>query len=161
MSAKVETFGEYLKRLRGKTPQGKLAAAIGKTTMYISNIENGKNNPPDEVQLEKIADVLSLDEQMRFELIDKAAAERGTVARDLVMALAKNKSLRQFIRSPCAKVHTKKIDGTTVEFSCSYVGPTADFEDFLIERLGKDLPAGTAIPKTTKIDLSTLELTFN
>ena len=34
----------------------------------------------------------------RFELIDKAAAERGTVARDLVMALAKNKSLRQFIR---------------------------------------------------------------
>ena len=31
----------------------------------------------------------------------------------------------------------------------------------LIERLGKDLPAGTAIPKTTKIDLSTLELTFN
>ena len=62
---------------------------------------------------------------------------------------------------PCAKVHTKKIDGTTVEFSCSYVGPTADFEDFLIERLGKDLPAGTAIPKTTKIDLSTLELTFN
>ena len=98
MSAKAETFGEYLKKLRGKTPQGKLAAAIGKTTMYISNIEKGKNNPPDEVQLEKIADVLSLDEQMRFELIDKAAAERGTVARDLVMALAKNKSLRQFIR---------------------------------------------------------------
>lgn len=62
---------------------------------------------------------------------------------------------------PCAKVHTKKIDGTTVEFSCSYVGPTADFEDFLIERLSKDLPVGTAIPKTTKIDLSTLELTFN
>ena len=62
------------------------------------NIEKGKNNPPDEVQLETIADVLSLDEQMRFELIDKAAAERGTVARDLVMALAKNKSLRQFIR---------------------------------------------------------------
>lgn len=100
MSVKAETFGEYLKRLRlaKKASQGKLAAAIGKTTMYISNIENGKNNPPDEVQLEKIADVLSLDEQMRFELIDKAAAERGTVARDLVMALAKNKSLRQFIR---------------------------------------------------------------
>ena len=93
-----------MKRLRGKTPQGKLAAAIGKTTMYISNIENGKNNPPDEVQLEKIADVLSLDEQMRFELIDKAAAERGTVARDLVMALAKNKKLRQHIRSMIAEI---------------------------------------------------------
>ena len=72
--------------------------------MYISNIENGKNNPPDEVQLEKIADVLSLDEQIRFELIDKAAAERGTVARDLVMALAKNKKLRQHIRSMIAEI---------------------------------------------------------
>jgi transcriptional regulator with XRE-family HTH domain len=72
--------------------------------MYISNIEKGKNNPPDESQLEKIADVLNLDEQMRFELIDKAAAERGTVARDLVMALAKNKKLRQHIRSMIAEI---------------------------------------------------------
>ena len=106
MSAKVKTFGEYLRdlRLAKKASQGKLAAAIGKTTMYISNIENGKNNPPDEVQLEKIADVLSLDEQIRFELIDKAAAERGTVARDLVMALAKNKKLRQHIRSMIAEI---------------------------------------------------------
>ena len=45
MSAKAETFGEYLKRLRGKTPQRKLAAAIGKTTMYISNIEKAKTIP--------------------------------------------------------------------------------------------------------------------
>ena len=98
MSAKAETFGEYLKRLRGKTPQGKLAAAIGKTTMYISNIEKGKNNPPDESQLKKIADVLNLNEQQRFDLIDTAAAERGTVAQDIVKALIKNKTLRQFIR---------------------------------------------------------------
>ena len=106
MSAKAETFGEYLKRLRGKTPQRKLAAAIGKTTMYISNIEKGKNNPPDETQLEKIADVLNLDESQRFELIDAAAAERGSVAQDIVEALVKNKALRKFIRdvnvSTCA-----------------------------------------------------------
>ena len=46
MSAKAETFGEYLKdlRLAKKASQGKLAAAIGKTTMYISNIEKGKKN---------------------------------------------------------------------------------------------------------------------
>ena len=85
-------------RKRKGINQEKLAELINVDPTTISNIENGKNNPPDEVQLEKIADVLSLDEQMRFELIDKAAAERGTVARDLVMALAKNKSLRQFIR---------------------------------------------------------------
>ena len=98
MSAKVETFGEYLKRLRGKTPQCKLATAIGKTTMYISNIEKGKNNPPDESQLKKIADVLNLDEQKRFELIDKAATERGTVAQDLVNILSCNQKLRRIIR---------------------------------------------------------------
>ena len=102
MSAKAETFGEYLKRLRGKIPQGKLAAAIGKTTMYISNIEKGKNNPPDESQLKKIADVLNLDVQRRFELIDKAAAERGTIATDIAKALVKNGVLRQFIRDVIA-----------------------------------------------------------
>lgn len=98
MSAKAETFGEYLKKLRGKTPQGKLATAIGKTTMYISNIENGKNNPPDESQLKKIADALNLNEQQRFELIDTAAAERGTVAQDIVKVLVENKALRQYVR---------------------------------------------------------------
>lgn len=98
MSAKAETFGEYLKKLRGKTPQGKLAAAIGKTTMYISNIEKGKNNSPDESQLKKIADVLNLDEQKRFELIDTAAAECGTVAQDIVKVLVENKALRQYVR---------------------------------------------------------------
>lgn len=104
MSAKAETFGEYLKNLRlaKKVSQGKLAAAIGKTTMYISNIEKGKNNPPDELQLKKIADALNLNEQQFFELIDTAAATRNTVAHDLVMALAKNKSLRQFIRDVIA-----------------------------------------------------------
>lgn len=106
MSAKAETFGEYLRdlRLAKKASQGKLAAAIGKTTMYISNIEKGKNNPPDESQLEKIADVLNLNEQQRFELIDTAAAERCTVAQDIVKALVKNKALRQFIRDvSCGK----------------------------------------------------------
>lgn len=100
MSETKKTFGEYLKELRlaKKASQGKLAAAIGKTTMYISNIEKGKNNPPDESQLEKIADFLNLDEQKRFELIDEAAAARNTVATDIVKALIKNEALRQFIR---------------------------------------------------------------
>ena len=101
MSETKKTFGDYLKELRlsKKVSQGKLAAAIGKTTMYISNIEKGKNNPPDESQLGKIADVLNLDEQKRFDLIDAAAAERGTVAQDLVVALAANKKMRQYIRN--------------------------------------------------------------
>lgn len=100
MSAKVKTFGEYLKdlRLAKKASQGKLAAAIGKTTMYISNIEKGKNNPPDESKLIKIAIELELDDDARLELIDKAAAERGTIAQDLVRALSENEDLRQYVR---------------------------------------------------------------
>lgn len=62
---------------------------------------------------------------------------------------------------PCAKVHTRKLVGNVLEFFCSYVGPTADFEEFLQERLRKDLPSGTVLPQTTKINLSILELTFN
>ncbi len=98
MSKQTETFGDYLKTLRGKIPQGKLAEAIGKTTMYISNIEKGKNNPPDELQLKKIANVLKLNEQERLDLIDKAAAARNTVAQDIFNQLYKYKELRQFVR---------------------------------------------------------------
>ena len=100
MSAKTETFGDYLKKLRlaKKTSQGKLAAAIGKTTMYISNIEKGKNNPPDESQLEKMAVELELNSQERLEFIDKAAAERGTVAQDLMNILSCDQRLRRIIR---------------------------------------------------------------
>ena len=78
MSAKVKTSGEYLKdlRLANQASQGKLAAAIaGKTTMYISNIAKGKNNPPDESQLGKIAVELELNTQERLEFLDKAAEE--------------------------------------------------------------------------------------
>ena len=101
MSETKKTFGDYLKELRlsKKVSQGKLAAAIGKTTMYISNIEKGKNNPPDESQLEKIAVELELDAQERLSLIDKAAADRGTVANDLVITLSANEELRQYIRN--------------------------------------------------------------
>lgn len=98
MSAKTEKFGKYLRALRGATSQRTLAVAIGKTTMYISNIENGKNNPPDETLLKKIADVLKLNNEKRLELFDEAAAARNTVAHDLVMMLSSNQELRQFVR---------------------------------------------------------------
>lgn len=62
---------------------------------------------------------------------------------------------------PCAEMHTKSINGNIIEFFCSYVGPTADFEYFLQERLRKDLPATISQPKTSQIQLSVLEFKFN
>jgi len=61
---------------------------------------------------------------------------------------------------PCAKVQTKKINGNSIEFICNYVGATADFEEFLYERLKKDLPKGVKLPKTKKINISKIELSF-
>ncbi|MBO7328007.1 MAG: helix-turn-helix domain-containing protein [Lentisphaeria bacterium] len=98
MLTKAEKFGTYLRKLRGKKSQGELAAVIDKTAMYISNIEKGKNNPPDEAQLEKIATELKLSDKNRFELIDKAAWARDSVAHDICDKLCKYEDLRQIIR---------------------------------------------------------------
>lgn len=61
---------------------------------------------------------------------------------------------------PCAKFNTRSRNGNTLVLHCSYVGPSADFEEFLRERMKKDLPQGTAIPQTNKIELNSLEFTF-
>ena len=61
---------------------------------------------------------------------------------------------------PCAKFLTRSRNGNTLVLHCSYVGPSADFEEFLRERMKKDLPQGTAIPKTQKIELNYLEFSF-
>lgn len=61
---------------------------------------------------------------------------------------------------PCAKVHTKSINGNEISFACSYVGPSDDFEYFLQERLKKDLPADTSA-KTKQIQLNKLVFNLN
>ena len=98
MSAKAEKFGRYLRELRGKTPQHILADAIDRTTIYISNVENGKNLPPDFDQLNKIATVLKLSDEKRLELIDEAALARNTVAQDIFDKLCQHKELLHIVR---------------------------------------------------------------
>ena len=61
---------------------------------------------------------------------------------------------------PCAKFNTRSRKGDTLILHCSYVGPTADFEEFLRERMQKDLPPGPVLPKTNKIELNNLEFIF-
>ena len=52
---------------------------------------------------------------------------------------------------PCAKLHSQTRNGSTVKLQCSYVGSSADFEDFIRERFKRDLQG--VEPKTEKIDL--------
>ena len=61
---------------------------------------------------------------------------------------------------PCAKYLTRLRKGSTLILNCSYVGPSSDFEEFLVSRMKKDLPKGTTIPKTRKISLNTIEFSF-
>lgn len=61
---------------------------------------------------------------------------------------------------PCVEYHTKKRDGNKLILNCSYVGSSSDFEDFLLERFKKDLPANFRKPVTNKVELNMLEFTF-
>lgn len=73
-------FGVMLKETResAKLSQFDLAAELGKTAQYISNIEKGKNNsPPDDNAILKLISVLGLknDEAEKFRFL--AYADRG------------------------------------------------------------------------------------
>ena len=61
---------------------------------------------------------------------------------------------------PCAQTDTYLIEGNDLKFNCTYTGPTADLEDFLIERLSRDYSADMQLPKTINISLSKLEMSF-
>lgn len=61
---------------------------------------------------------------------------------------------------PCAQADTYFVEGNDLKFNCSYTGPTADLEDFLIERLSRDYSADMQLPKTINISLSKLEMSF-
>ncbi len=61
---------------------------------------------------------------------------------------------------PCAKFMTRNRHEDTLELVCSYVGPSADFEEFLRMRLQKDLPQGTPLPTTKYVGLNLIEFSF-
>ena len=75
-------FGLLLrdKRTQAQLTQGQLAEAIGKTSQYIHNIEKGLNNAPSKQDdLERIVNVLNLDDPDKRRFFEAAAADRGTL----------------------------------------------------------------------------------
>ncbi len=61
---------------------------------------------------------------------------------------------------PCATYHTLERSGSDLTISCAYIGPTADLEYFLLERLQKDLPSEISLPHTERVELNLLEFVF-
>jgi transcriptional regulator with XRE-family HTH domain len=86
----IGDFGRYIDQKRRNRAVGggdimlkDIAAAMGVTATYLSDIIKGRRNPPDITLLEKISDVLTLDENERSEMFDLAGREREEAAPDL------------------------------------------------------------------------------
>ena len=84
-------FGDYVNRLRkGRGPGGRdvlmrdLAEAMGGISLpYLSDILNGKRNPPGLNQLLAIAKALSMTPDEKDKMMDLAGWEREEIAPDL------------------------------------------------------------------------------
>lgn len=105
------TFGEFLKEKRKsqKISLRELAKLLGISPPYMSDIENDHRNPPDKTKLDKIAQLLSLDQNERNQLYDLAATSKirsYVVSPDLAEFIMGNEKLRMALR----KAKDKKIN---------------------------------------------------
>jgi transcriptional regulator with XRE-family HTH domain len=83
-------FGRYIDgKRRGRASDGSdimlkdIAAAMGITATYLSDIVKGRRNPPDMKTLEKIAAFLRLSPEEKAEMFDLAGREKNEAAPDL------------------------------------------------------------------------------
>lgn len=93
-------FGKFLKKKRTSAAltQGDLAAAINKTSQYISNIEKGKNSaPPKNSDIEVLICTLGLDDVEAKEFRRLAAADRNQLSNEQMAYLFKHKALLALI----------------------------------------------------------------
>lgn len=91
-------FGATVRKLRenAKISLRDLANAVGVSAVYLSDIERGRRNPPQDDKLKKIADFLHINPQELEELAIKdrkrveleLPSDRGTVS-DAALALAR------------------------------------------------------------------------
>ena len=84
---KADSFGAYLRQLRlSKVPsmtQEDLANVVGRNKMTISQIEQGKNAPPQGDFLTRIIDALDLTDDEGLRLSFLAAKHRNTIPDDI------------------------------------------------------------------------------
>lgn len=83
-------FGRFIDNKRkGRGPGGTdillkdIAAAMGVTATYLSDIVKGRRNPPEMEALKKIAIILQLTAEEKAEMFDLAGRERNEAAPDL------------------------------------------------------------------------------
>ena len=95
------TFGAFVKekRLVKGINLRKLAELLVLAPAYISDIENGNRNSPSPDKMEKLVEVLGLNEDERNEMYDLAAKDRdNTVAPDISEYVKSNDAVRVALR---------------------------------------------------------------
>ena len=96
-----KTFGTFIKekRLEKGINLRKLAELLVLAPAYISDIENGNRNSPSSDKMEKLVEVLGLNEEERNEMYDLAAKDRdNTVAPDISQYVKSNDLVRVALR---------------------------------------------------------------
>lgn len=86
------TFGKYFKELRkakGYT-QDQIASMIGKSKMLVSGIENNKNGPFSEADIEKISNAMALTKAERKALVLEVAKARNNIPVYMLTYIFKN-----------------------------------------------------------------------
>lgn len=85
MGEQYKDFGDFLhqKRLAKGVSYRDLAAVLGVTAPYISDIEKGRRNAPAMDKLEKLADYFVLSVEERSHMFDLAGEKKSEVAPDL------------------------------------------------------------------------------
>lgn len=93
-------FGEFLvqKRLQSGIPAKWLAEALGISQVYMCDIEKGRRRIS-EALLPRLAELLLLSEEERYEMYDLAAKAKNTVSADLSDYIMKNDIVRKLLRT--------------------------------------------------------------
>ena len=95
-------FGDYIKtnRIKKKLSLAKTAKMLGISSSYLSSLESGIRHAPPFFVQQKMADILELNENERFQLYDLAAESKQppTLAEDLNEYIYKNPVIRDMLR---------------------------------------------------------------
>lgn len=94
------TFGEYIaqKRIQMNISLREMAKLMEFSAPYWSGVEKGKKNPPKYEKLERLSDILCLDESEKSQMFDLAGKYRNTIAPDVEYYILDNESIIKTFR---------------------------------------------------------------
>lgn len=96
----IKTFGEFIakKRYDKAITVRAMAELIGVSPGYYGDIEKNRRNPPDRETLDKLIEVLHLDEDGQETFFDLAGKARSEVSPDLPEYIMQNDFVRVALR---------------------------------------------------------------